>query len=152
MRSSPHWISTCAALAAGFLLSASGFAQPSGGVDPGYRADALDPVPPDPPAEVQIVRPPGSPAWPQALASQLEARIRAEWPEGRIYGPIHSSLGIWLRDPLLTAQVGGRVLVPLLDGDALPVEGRLELPDRERARRVVVLVDASASANALTPF
>jgi hypothetical protein len=109
-------------------------------------------VRPCPPEEIQLVRPGPSPAWPEALSAELEEQIRKEWPSGRIYGPIHSSVGLWLRDPLVTAQIGGRVLVPVIDGSALPVEGSLELPDQERARRVVVLVDASASANALTAF
>jgi hypothetical protein len=86
------------------------------------------------------------------VTAELEDRIRREWPPDRIYGPVHSSLGIWLRDPLVTAQVGGRVLVPVIDGDTLTVAGALELPEPQHARRVVVLVDASASANVLASF
>src|SRR5262249_28278540 len=63
----------------------------------------------------------------------------------------HSSLGLWLRYPLVTASVSGRLLVPVIDGDQLRVAGALEVPS-QAARRVVVLVDASASANALTSF
>jgi hypothetical protein len=130
----------------------TGAAKSDDRINPGYRADALDPVRPGPPDGIQLVRPEGARLWPEPLVAELESRIRREWPTDRIYGPVHSSVGVWLRDPLVTAQVGGRVLVPVVEAGALAVEGSLQLPDAERPRRVVVLVDASASANALTPF
>jgi hypothetical protein len=117
-----------------------------------YRADVLAPIPARPPEEVQLFAPDAPGSWPQAIRARFEERIRREWPAAQIYGPLHSSLGIWLQDSLVTAQVGGRVLVPVIDGASLPIRGRLVAPEPGRARRVVVLVDASASANALTSF
>jgi hypothetical protein len=151
VRSSPRWISSCAGVAGWLLLAAVVRAGPAERADR-YRADALDPVPPVPPEAVQLVHPPGAPVWPATTAAELEARIRSEWPASRIYGPVHSSLGVWLDDPLVTAEIGGRVLVPVIDGAALPIAGSLDIPREARPRRVVVLVDASASANALAPF
>lgn len=117
-----------------------------------YRADVLAPLPARPPDAIQLVAPGAPGPWPEAIRGPFEERIRREWPASQIYGPIHSALGIWLHDSLLTAQVGGRVLVPVIDGASLPIRGELVAPEPGRARRVVVLVDASASANALTSF
>jgi len=152
VRSSPHWISACAGLAAWLLVANSVRSQSDLPPAATYRADALAPVPARPPEQIQILLPPGEAPWPTSLRMDFEQRIRREWPPARIYGPVHSSLGLWLRDPLVTAQVGGRVLVPVLDAAELALSGALELPQEGAARRVVVLVDASASANVLTPF
>ena len=52
----------------------------------------------------------------------------------------------------MTARVSGRTQVPVfLDGRA-PVRGRLELPPPPGPKRVVILIDASESANARTAF
>ncbi len=157
MRISPLLAATCA-----LWLVTTGpdpaVSQGPGGADPdearpyadAYRADSLSPVPPGPPDQVQILPSPGAGPWPRRLTSEVEQRVLREWPGERIYGPIYSSLGVWLRYPLVTARVGGRVLVPAVDGSSLRIEGRVEAPPVAGRRSVVVLVDASASANALT--
>jgi hypothetical protein len=121
-------------------------------MDDGYRADVLEPVPAGVPDDVQILTGRGEESWPAPVAARFEEQVLREWPLGRIYGAVHSSVSVWLRYPLVTARVGGRVLVPVVDGRELSVEGLVDLPARETRRRVVVLVDASASANRLTPF
>jgi len=66
VRSSPHWISACVVVAGWLLTSAPLSAQPDDPAeDPGYRADALEPVQAAPPQEIQLVRAPGAPAWPE---------------------------------------------------------------------------------------
>jgi len=152
VRSPPRPISTCVLVAAWLLLAGAARSDAPPAEHDLYRADVLAPVPARPPDEVQLLLPGAQGTWPEPIRSALEQRIRREWPAARIYGPVHSALGIWLEDSLVTAQVGGRVLVPVVDGGSLPIRGNLLLPESPRARRVVVLVDASASANALTSF
>ena len=120
-----------------------------GSLDPhdSYRVDALAPVAAGVPDAVRVLGPRGA-GWPAPLRRELERRVRSEWPSNRIYGPIHSSVGLRLRYPLVTASVGGRVLVPVLESSRLQILGQLELPEPlDGPRRVVVLVDASSSAN-----
>jgi Mg-chelatase subunit ChlD len=101
---------------------------------------------------VRVLGPRGA-GWPAPLRRELERRVRSEWPSNRIYGPIHSSVGLRLRYPLVTASVGGRVLVPVLESSRLQILGQLELPEPlDGPRRVVVLVDASSSANTRIDF
>ncbi len=117
-----------------------------------YQADALEPVRLGMPEGVELLRGPDAPDWPERLAEELAQRVRAEWPVERSYGAVFANLGVTLRWPLVTAEHGGSVIVPVIDGLELPIEGALELSRSEGTRRVVVLVDASASANASTPF
>ena len=117
-----------------------------------YQADALEPVRPGVPEAVELLRAPGAPAWPSPLAEELAHGVRAEWPVDRRYGVLFANLGVTLRWPLVAAESGGAVIVPVLDGLELPIEGALETARGDGPRRVVVLVDASASANALTSF
>jgi hypothetical protein len=63
----------------------------------------------------------------------------------RTYGAVFANLGVTLRWPLVTAESGGSVIVPVVDGLELPIEGALEPARGEGPRRVVVLIDASAA-------
>lgn len=111
-----------------------------------YRADALAPVPDEPPLAVQVLREDGAEPWPLGAREWLEGRIRNEWHAGEEYGPVYSSVGLWLRYPLVTADIGGRVLVPVLESARLPVAGTLVPQQPAGARRVVILFDASDDA------
>ncbi len=104
------------------------------------------------PEEVELLREPDAPAWPERLRAELVQRVRSEWPVERTYGAVFANLAVTLRWPLVTAESGGTVIVPVVDGLELPIEGALDLSRNEGPRRVVVLVDASASANAETSF
>ena len=117
-----------------------------------YHADALAPVRVGRPEAVELMLEADAPAWPERLRAELAQRVRAEWPVERTYGAVFANLGVTLRWPLVTAEAGGSVIVPVVDGLELPIEGALELAPREGPRRIVVLVDASASANASTGF
>ncbi len=130
-----------------------GSAQPAVGLEDTYRADVLEPVRLDQGEEdIQILREPGTADWPAGVYALLEQRIRAGWDPNQLYGPVYSSVGLWLRYPLVTARIGGRVLIPVLEDGALRVRGSLEAPRSERGRRVVILVDTSESANAPVPM
>ncbi len=127
-------------------------AQQAVGLDDTYRADVLEPVRLDQAGEdIQILREPGTAKLPAGVHALLEQRIRTGWDPNQLYGPVYSSVGLWLRYPLVTARVGGRVLIPVLDDGALRVRGSLEAPRSGRGRRVVILVDTSESANAPVP-
>ena len=115
-----------------------------------YAADAQAPVRSGMPEEVELLREPGAEVWPERLRAELAQRVRSEWPAEQLYGAIFANLGVTLRWPLVTAESRGSVIVPVVDGLELPIEGALELAQSSGPRRVVVLVDASASANALT--
>jgi len=128
------------------------FARPQPPGHEPYAADALDPVRSGMPDEVELLRAADAPAWPDAMSAELSQRVRAEWPVDRFYGAVFANLGVTLRWPLVTAEAGGRVIVPFVDGLELPIEGALDLARSEGPRRIVVLVDASASANATTAF
>ena len=117
-----------------------------------YQADALAPVRVGMPEDVQLLREPDAPAWPPSLYAELAQRVRSEWPVERVYGAVFANLAVTLRWPLVTAESGGTVIVPVVDGLELPIEGALDLTRSDGPRRVVVLVDASASANATTAF
>ena len=117
-----------------------------------YRADREAPLPTGVPVLVRALLPAGS-RWPAPLVEELEARIRAEWVPHRLYGPVHSGAEVWLEHPLVAARRGGETLVPVVSGPILPERGRVVLPESAGGpRRVVLLVDASSSANARTPF
>jgi hypothetical protein len=117
-----------------------------------YQADALAPVPTRTPEEIELLRGPDAGAWPGALEAELERNVRADWPADRVYGTVFANLGVRLRWPLVTAQAGGRVIVPLVESAELPIAGELELAANDGPRRTVVLLDASASANSRTRF
>ena len=91
--------------------------------------------------------------WPDAARQALASRVRDEWPRERSYGAVHTGVGLYVDYPLVTARIGRRVVVPVIGAPKLRVSGRLELREDEGApRRVVLLLDASSSANALTRF
>ena len=117
-----------------------------------YQADALAPVRLGMPQEVELLREPDAPPWPERLGWELAQRVRSEWPVDRLYGAVFANLGVTLRWPLVTAESGGSVIVPVVAGLELPIEGALELARGAGPRRVVVLVDASESANATTVY
>lgn len=130
------------------LLGAAGTGAAQDRFPAAYRADALPPVRGEAAGEIQLVFHRSPSSLPAGLTADLEAQVRREWPPTQVYGRVHSSLGVWLRYPLVTAQVSGRLLVPVIDRDALPLAGSLEPVRASGPRRVVVLIDASASANA----
>ena len=143
---------SCWALAAFWLLvPVPGFAADPVGA-PTYRADLLPAVEPGAPEEVELVFGPGRPAWPGDLQADFGSRVRAAWPGDLGYGAVLASLGADLRWPLVTARHGGAVLVPVVEGRRLDVDGRLLLPAARGPRRVIVLIDASSSANELATF
>ncbi|MFQ5513977.1 MAG: VWA domain-containing protein [Myxococcota bacterium] len=119
-----------------------------------YRADRLDPVEASLTPEVELALPEPVRAWPPAMREALARDVSAAWLEtrGRLYGPLQVGIGIELEPPLLTARAGGRVRLPVVAGTRLPIRGTLELPHRGALRRVVLLLDASSSANARTLF
>jgi hypothetical protein len=99
-----------------------------------YQADALDPVRSGVPGEVELLRAPDAKPWPDAMNAELSQRVRAEWPTERVYGPVFANLGVTLRWPLVTAEAGGRVIVPFVEGLELPIEGALDLARSEGPR------------------
>jgi hypothetical protein len=119
------------------------------GLEP-YRADLAALVPPGAPDGVELVFGPGARRWPEELRADLGERIRAGWPRDESYGPLQSSVGVELRWPLVTAPRGEDVLVPVVEAGRISIEGRLQLAETTGPRRVVVLVDASSSANGVT--
>lgn len=126
-------------------------APTAGPLGDSYRADVLEPVDGAAPESVQIVRESGAAPWTGGIREQIERRIRAEWVEDRVYGPVYSSVGLWLRYPLTTARISGRVLIPVLERDRLTLEGTLVSQESDSVRRVVILVDASESSAAPVP-
>jgi hypothetical protein len=116
-----------------------------------YRADLQPVVEARVPDEVELLLAAGQ-RWPEVVRAELGDRVRAEWPAGRAYGPLIASVGVELRWPLVTARRGSAVQVPIVDSVELPIEGRLLLPEDAGPRRVVVLVDASSSANSPVDF
>jgi hypothetical protein len=117
-----------------------------------FRADLLPAVEARTPDEVELAPAPGSRPWPEAVREQFAERVRAEWPVDRRYGPVLASLGVDLRWPLVTAEQHGAVLVPVVEARRIAIGGRLRLPAARGARRIVVLIDASSSANSLARF
>lgn len=117
-----------------------------------YRADALAVVGPGVPEQVDLLLAEDA-AWPQPAREALAERVRREWPDGRSYGPVYSGVGLYVDYPLVTTRIGRRVIVPVLESPSIRISGRLQLRRDEAApRRVVLLLDASSSANALTRF
>jgi hypothetical protein len=91
--------------------------------------------------------------WPLEAREALAAQVLSDWPRDTSYGPIRSGVGLYLDYPLVTARMGPSVVVPVVEAPGLRVAGRLDLRRDEAApRRVVLLVDASSSANARTRF
>jgi hypothetical protein len=104
------------------------------------------------PGRIEVLPPRGVGSWPDDLRHGLARRIRDEWGGGVQYGVVHGGVALWLAHPLVTASLGDRVLVPVLPDASLALRGTLALPDDERPRRVVLLLDASSSANAPVLF
>jgi hypothetical protein len=131
-------------------------ASPGRGLDTApparYRADLLPAVEARTPDAVELLFAPGSRLWPESVRAQFGARVRAEWPADRSYGPVLASLGLDLRWPLVTAEQSGAVLVPVVEASRIAIDGQLLLPAARGPRRVIVLIDASSSANALATF
>jgi len=119
-----------------------------------YRAERQGVVAEGVPREVTLLLPRRAPAWPAAAQEALAQRIRREWVSvaDKLYGTLHAGLGVSLEYPLVTVRAGRRVWVPVVAGPSIPIEGVLALPSAQGPRRVVLLVDASSSANALTSF
>jgi hypothetical protein len=113
-----------------------------------HRADLLEAVPAgERPAEIRALAPTGSDAWAGAPREEIESRIREEWSGTLPYGAVRPGVPVWLTYPLVTTVDGGRVLVPVVERSDLPIRGVLSLPGAPGPRRVVVLIDASLSAN-----
>jgi hypothetical protein len=140
------------AIGAGSVAARERYERPEPPRHDPYAADALAPVRVGMPESVELLREPDAPDWPSLLGAELAQTVRSEWPVDRVYGAVFANLGVTLRWPLVTAESGGSVIVPVVDGVELPIEGALSLARSEGPRRVVVLVDASASANATTAF
>ncbi len=115
-----------------------------------YRLHHLEPVAGDPPRIIRVLPPVGPSSWPQPIRATLEARVRAEWPRDVAYGPLQTWVGLWLAYPLVTGLDGHRLLVPVIADTELPVRGVVDLPGPPGPRRIVLLLDASASVNART--
>ncbi len=113
-----------------------------------YRADAVEGPDEGVPLVIYPLPSGGPGAWPDAMRDESSARVRDEWPAGRVYGPLQAAVGAWLSYPLVTARVGDRVAIPVIEGSSIPVRGALALPEPMGRRRVVLLIDASSSANA----
>jgi len=117
-----------------------------------YRADLLPAVEPRTPDEVELLFGPGDRPWPKGVQAQFGARVRAEWPADRSYGAVLAGLGVELRWPLVTKEQRGAVLVPVVEVSHVAIDGELHMPAARGPRRVVLLVDASSSANSLASF
>jgi hypothetical protein len=79
---------------------------------------------------------------------ELESKLRADWPAATAYGSLEGGIALSLLAPLGNFSLAGGVVVPVVGTDTLEIRGRVELPPSSETRRVVVVVDASASANA----
>ena len=154
MRSWKQILALCCALglAGGSAVARERYERPEPPGHAPYQADALAPVRVGMPEGVELLRELDAPPWPDRLAEELAQTVRSEWPVDRVYGAVFANLGVTLRWPLVSAESGGSVIVPVVDGLELPIEGALELSRNEGPRRVVVLIDASESANATTAF
>ncbi|MBM4336121.1 MAG: VWA domain-containing protein [Deltaproteobacteria bacterium] len=139
-------------LAAGVAGARERYATPDPPAHEPYQADALEPVRAGVPAGIELLRAADAPAWPERLRAEVADRVRSEWPAERVYGPIFANLGVTLRWPLVNAESDGSVIVPVVDELELPIEGALSLSRGDGPRRVVILVDASESANSMTEF
>jgi VWA domain-containing protein len=106
----------------------------------------------DPPDRVELALDPQGRSWPEPVREALVERVRAEWPADRSYGPILPSLGVALAWPFGSVDHGTAQLVPVVEADRVAIRGKLVLPQDTGPRRVVILVDASSSANAAARF
>jgi hypothetical protein len=122
----------------------------SAGAHAPYRADLLPPIQAGRPTDVELLLPGGANPWPLAVRDDLRERVLQEWPADQRYGNVYSRVGLWVEYPLVITRQGDSVVVPVLQGLELPVRGRLVIASRRLARRVVVLLDVSHSANAHT--
>ena len=116
------------------------------------RADQSPMVQPRQPEEVELLLGPLSQGWPAPVQQAFRERVRAEWPANQSYGPIMASVGVELSWPLVTTVQGGVVQVPVVEADRIALGGKLLLPAERGPRRVVVLLDASSSANSPVVF
>lgn len=130
--------------------SASAEGGPLGRFYRGYPSDTLEPVSGRIPETVRVLPPEGPSAWAEPLRASLESRIRGEWPMDRTYGPVQTSVLVWLTHPLVTGRDGATLLVPATASERAFLRGGVEIPEPPGPRRIVVLVDASSSANART--
>ena len=117
-----------------------------------HRGEALEAIDGGVPRAVRILPPGGPDAWPEAARAELEERVRAAWRPGTPLGAVRPGVGLWVAYPLVAARQGERVLVPVVEDPVLPLRGSLALPASTGPRRVVVLIDASSSANAPIRF
>jgi hypothetical protein len=86
------------------------------------------------------------------LREDLEEQIGTEWIRDRTYGALEAGVGVHLQYPLVTAEVGGHVITPVVEDFELPIKGQLALSSEPAPKRVVLLIDVSASANKTTIF
>jgi VWA domain-containing protein len=86
------------------------------------------------------------------VRAELAERVRAEWPAERSYGAILPSLGLELAWPFAATRAGSAVVVPVVEAQRVAIAGKLVLPQDPGPRRVVILLDASSSANAEVSF
>ena len=148
MRQLPSVKSSCAALPLVIFLVAAGPASldrrsPSEGV----RVDLLAQIPAGVPSRVWARTAPGV-SLPQDLRRALEQQLLAEWPAAPAYGSLEGGVALTLEPPLGNFSLAGGVAVPIVAGAPLEIAGRVgRAVDAER-RRVVIIVDASASSNA----
>jgi hypothetical protein len=141
-----------AILAISLVGSARGDERASDAFYHPYRADEVPGVAGEVPSALEILPADGRDAWPGRVRAELAEQLRAEWGVGSTYGPVRAGVGLWLAYPLVTARVGDRVVVPVVESAEVPVRGALDQPRSDGPRRVVVLVDASQSSNAPTLF
>ena len=114
----------------------------------GLAASVVAPGAPD---EVAPLLAPGR-SWPEPVRAAFAERIRREWPADRPYGPLVAGVGLELRWPFVTGVEEGALRVPVVEGERAEIEARLQLPRERGPRRVVILLDASSSANAQVRF
>jgi hypothetical protein len=141
----------CASLALAPLAGAERIEGPESFYHP-FPVESLGSVEPAVPARIEILPPRGIESWPEPLRQELGARIQDEWEVDRTYGLIRDGVRMFLTYPLVTAWYEDRAVVPVVQTEQLPIAGVLELPDAGGARSVVVLIDASSSANAAIRF
>ncbi len=117
-----------------------------------YRADDEEIVAGVGSARIHPLTPRGRAAWPIDLQERWIADIEAGWDDDKRYGVLERSIGLQTRYPLITKRVDGELIIPIVNDTEMLFGGQLVLPRSRGPRRTVILVDASSSANALTPF
>jgi hypothetical protein len=142
----------CRLVIFGCLLAATARTEDVDSLYHPYRADEVPGIEAEVPTRLEILPAGGRESWPEPVRADLAVRLRSEWGPGLAYGAVHAGIGIWVDYPLVTSHLGDRVAVPVLEASEIPVRGVLDLPRTSGPRRVVVLVDASQSANAPTLF